>query len=118
MVRPHLLARVEQINLLPGFGVASGHLVRLGVVAQPTGEPKIPLPVGAATGTGNEVFDFQSSQHQMLRTPTVSATIAGLFHQPVSYLFGNFISHGLGGCRSPRRTASRTAMAFRSKPSW
>lgn len=118
VVRPALFTRVKEAHVAAGFWISSGHLIGLEVVAQSAGEPKILFVLGPTAGTGNEVFDFQWSQHQVLRAEAVSTSLARLLPNTISDFLGNVRAHGSGGSRNPRRTASRTAIAFRSSPSW
>ena len=118
MVRPTLAARIEQRYPLSRDGIATLGLSGLGVVAQPAREPKIFLFVSSPAGRRLEMVHFQLPQHQMLGTEAIATTMTSRLPDSVAAVVRNLCArHGCTGCRNPRRTASRSASALRTKPS-
>ena len=64
--------------------------------------------------SGNQVFDFEGSKYQMLRTETITATVVRLLANAVSDSVSNLADQLSSDSRKPRRTASQRAIAFRS----
>lgn len=99
---------------------ASGNsLGRFVAVAKATCQPEIFFVVGAASGAGYDVFDFQSTEDDFLRAATIAATVIGRGSDAGAHGFRDVcVAHGSNGSRKPRRTASRNACALRNQPCW
>jgi hypothetical protein len=73
--KPILCPGVEKRNSFSGFRINSQNAVAFIAITQGTSEPEIRFRVGAPFGKGNNMFNFQTSHNQMLRTEAVTATV-------------------------------------------
>lgn len=116
--RPLLTAGVEQSDTATRERVSHMCLCSFEAVTHPTREPQVFFLIGASPCLGNDVVNLQKSKDVLLRTLAISTAISGLR----TYAGPNVIrhragAHGSNGSRSPRRTASCSAWAFRNNPS-
>src|SRR5262245_22867990 len=118
VARPALLSRVIQPHPSACQRIDGVSLCALEVVAHATGQPQVRLVIRAAAGSRDGMLDFQGAEHQVLRAAAVAAAIAGSGAYARTDLRRNGGTHGARGSRSPRRTASCSAWALRSSPSW
>ncbi len=94
MFGPSLSPGVEEDGLATGFRIGSRHAIGLKAVAESAGEPQILFLIRTAATAGNKVFNLQLPEHKVLRAQAVSASMAGLFTNTVSYFLGNVSAHG------------------------
>lgn len=117
MFIPILMAWIEQELAPARFMIDRVSLVGFEIIAQATSDPKIDFVARATLAAWQKVLDFKSSENQMLRTQTVTASIFGFITNVPSEFLGDIGAHDANGSRSPRRTASRVAIALRNSPS-
>ena len=115
---PTLTTRVEEFHATAGDGVERVRLDAFGIIAETASQPQVRFPVEPAGRSGNDVFDFQPAKHEALRTEAIAAAVAGPTADLIADLGGYAsMAQGCNGPRRPRRTASRSAWAFRNRPS-
>ena len=117
MVRPVLPSGVKKRHDLARMWISPLEMVCLMAIAEAAGQPKIVLGVAAVRGHGNDVFDFERCEHEVLWAKAITAPFPSAGANAVAHLVGNVARHGATGARNPRRTASRSASALSSKPS-
>ncbi len=83
---------VKQCHRLAGLGIKALGLDALETVAQPTAQPKVLFVVWPTFRLGDDVFDFERTQNQPLRTEAIATTIAGLGTHPCPDFRGNICS--------------------------
>ena len=117
--RPSLAARVEDPPATACDRIACVRLHAFKSVTQSTREPEVLFIIGAAAAHGNDVLDLERSEGIPLRAPTIPAPVAGQRSNSLPNCLGD-PAGAQDAARSmrPRRTASRSAWAFRSSPSW
>mgnify|MGYP000105991302 CR=1 FL=1 len=117
--RPSLTARVEESHATSRHRIVCVRLQAFEPVTQSTGEPEVLFFVGTAAADGKDVLDLEGSEDIPLRALTIPAPVAS----QGSNALPNCPRDPAGAqdtarAMRPLRTASRSAWAFRSSPSW
>ena len=116
---PPLPPRIKQTNAAPMERITGRDAYAFETVAQAAGQPQVLFCISPSPRLGNNVVDFQQPQHVALGTLAIPTPIARSCPYPTPHRRGDRLgTHGSSGARNPRRTASRSAWAFRNKPSW
>ena len=118
MLAPRLRAWIEQRLQRVGHRIRRRRAVALVSVAERATEPQILLVIAASLRSRLDVFNFQWSKDEMLRTEAITTAMPRQFSEATVGISGQAESAYLQSklVRSPRATAIRNARALRTRP--